>query len=154
MGHLADRGRRVSAPTRGTGALTVIVGLYTVLALAAAGRAGVQLADDPGHAPFAYGLTAVAAVVYIAGAVLLRRGTPRARSAARAVCIAEFVGVLVVGTLSLIERDWFPESSVWSIYGAGYGFIPLFLPPAALWWLGRVGTDRPAPAGNERQGGQ
>lgn len=154
MGHLAERGRRVTPATRGTGALTVIVGLYTVLALAAAGRAGVQLADDPGHAPFAYGLTAVAAVVYIAGAVLLRRGTPRARSAARAVCIAEFVGVLVVGTLSLIERDWFPESSVWSIYGAGYGFIPLFLPPAALWWLGRVGTDRPAPAGNERQGGQ
>lgn len=146
MDHLADWGRRVSAPRRGTGALTVIVALYTVLALAAAGRASVQLADDPGHAPFAYGLTAVAAVVYITGAVLIRRSSPRARAAARLVCLSELVGVLIVGTLSLIERDWFPESSVWSVYGAGYGFIPLFLPPAALWWLGRVGTDRPAPA--------
>lgn len=155
MGHLADRGSVVSrvansGAVRGTGALTVIVGLYTVLALAAAGRAGVQLADDPGHAPFAYGLTAVAAVVYIAGAFLLRRPEPRARAAARAVCLAEFAGVLVVGTLSLIERDWFPDSSVWSLYGAGYGFVPLFLPPAALWWLGRVGAPRPAV--EDRQG--
>ncbi|HUR74039.1 MAG TPA: hypothetical protein VMZ00_07170 [Sporichthya sp.] len=141
-----------SARGRGTGALTVIVGLYTVLALAAAGRASVQLADDPGRAPFAYGLTAVAAVVYITGAVLLRRSSPRARAAARVVCAGEFVGVLIVGTLSLIKRDWFPDSSVWSIYGAGYGFIPLFLPPAALWWLGRVGTDRPAPAVAEKAG--
>ncbi|GAA0603337.1 hypothetical protein GCM10009547_01150 [Sporichthya brevicatena] len=133
--------------TRGTGALTIIVGLYTVLALAAGGRASVQLADDPGHAPFAYGLTAVAAVVYVAGAVLLRRSSERARVAAKWVCIGEFAGVLVVGTLSLIERDWFPESSVWSIYGAGYGFVPLFLPPAALWWLGRVSHERPSAAG-------
>lgn len=121
---------------RGTGALTLIVGLYTVLALAAAGRATVQLADDPGHAPLAYGLTAVAAAVYLAGALLLRRTSPRARAAARAICAGELAGVLVVGTLSLVERSWFPESSVWSVYGAGYAFVPLVLPPAALWWLG------------------
>lgn len=133
-------------PARGTGPLTLIVGLYTLLAVAAAGRAAVQLADDPGHAPFAYGLTAVAAVVYIAGAALIRRSSPRARAAARAVCTAELAGVLVVGTLSLVKKDWFPDSSVWSNYGAGYGLVPLFLPPAALWWLGRTGSDRPAPA--------
>ena len=137
----------MSAPTRGAGPLTIIVALYTLLALAAAGRASVQLADDPGRAPFAYGLTAVAAVVYLTGAVLLRRPSPRARAAARLVCLAELAGVLVVGTLSLIEREWFPESSVWSGYGAGYGFIPLFLPPAALWWLGR----RPAANGRPAQ---
>lgn len=130
---------------KGAGPLTLIVGLYTLLAVAAAGRATVQLAEDPGHAPFAYGLTAVAAVVYIAGAVLIRRSSPRARAAAKAVCTGEFVGVLIVGTLSLVERDWFPDSSVWSVYGAGYGFIPLFLPPAALWWL-RIG-DRTAVGG-------
>lgn len=146
MGDVAERSGRVSAPARGAGALTVIVALYTLLALAAAGRASVQLVDDPGRAPFAYGLTAVAAVVYLAGAFLLRRSSPRARAAARAVCLGEFAGVLVVGTLSLIERDWFPESSVWSLYGAGYGFIPLVLPPAALWWLGRTGVPAPAPA--------
>jgi hypothetical protein len=124
------------APGRGTGTLTLIVALYTVLALAAAGRATVQLVDDPGRAPFAYGLTAVAAAVYLAGAVLLRHGSPRARAAARIVCLGELAGVLAVGTLSLVERDWFPESSVWSLYGAGYAFVPLLLPPAALWWLG------------------
>ena len=62
--------------------LTIIVALYTLLALAAAGRASVQLADDPGRAPFAYGLTAAAAVIYLTGAVLLRRPSPRARAAA------------------------------------------------------------------------
>jgi hypothetical protein len=145
--HLADRGRDVSGSAKGTGPLTLIVGLYTLLAVAAAGRATVQLADDPGHAPFAYGLTAVAAVVYIAGAVLIRRSSPRARAAARVVCSGELAGVLIVGTLSLVERDWFPDSSVWSIYGAGYGFVPLFLPPAALWWLGRTSSERPAVGG-------
>lgn len=135
------------SPGRGAGALTIIVALYTLLALAAAGRASVQLADDPGEAPVAYGLTALAAVVYLAGAVLIRRPSVRARAAARAVCLAEFAAVLVVGTLSLVERDWFPESSVWSLYGAGYGFVPLFLPPAALWWLVRVGRDAGTPIG-------
>ena len=137
----------MSAGRTGAGPLTLIVGLYTLLAVAAAGRATVELVDDPGRAPFAYGLTAVAAVVYIAGAVLIRRSSPRARAAAKAVCTAELAGVLVVGTLSVIERDWFPDSSVWSLYGAGYGFIPLLLPPAALWWLGRTNPDRTAVGG-------
>ena len=92
--------------------------------------------DDPGRAPLAYGLTAVAAVVYLAGAMLLRRESARARAAARVICLGELAGVLVVGTLSLVQRDWFPEASVWSQYGAGYAFVPLLLPPAALWWLG------------------
>jgi hypothetical protein len=125
-----------AAPGRGTGALTLIVGLYTVLALAAGGRATVQLVDEPGQAPLAYGLTAAAAVVYVAGAALLRRSSARARAAARVICLGELAGVLAVGTLSLIRRDWFPEASVWSLYGAGYAFVPLLLPPAALWWLG------------------
>ena len=131
---------------RGTGPMTIIVALYTLLALAAAGRASVQLAGDAGRAPFAYGLTAAAAAVYIAGAILLRRPSQRARALARMVCLAEFAGVLLVGTLSLVERDWFPDSSVWSDYGAGYGFVPLFLPPAALWWLGRLSTAGRSPA--------
>jgi hypothetical protein len=147
VGDVAERRDVVSqagpgtAPGRGSGALTVIVALYSLLALAAAGRASVQLSDFPGTAPFAYGLTALAAVVYLVGAILIRRPSARARAAARVVCLGEFAAVLVVGTLSLVKRDWFPESSVWSLYGAGYGLIPLFLPPAALWWLGRAGTN-------------
>ncbi|HVE26402.1 MAG TPA: hypothetical protein VNC22_13405, partial [Sporichthya sp.] len=30
----------------------------------------------------------------------------------------------ILGTLSLVEKDWFPDSSVWSNYGAGYGLVP------------------------------
>lgn len=137
MGDMAavSEGAGRIAPGRGTGALTLIVGLYTVLALAAVGRATAQLVDDPGRAPLAYGLTAAAAVVYLAGAMLLRRNSARARAAARVICLGELLGVLIVGTLSLVQRDWFPESSVWSLYGAGYAFVPLLLPPAALWWL-------------------
>lgn len=129
------------APLGNAGPLALIGAAYTILALAAAGRAGVQLAEDPGRAPFAYGLTAVAAVIYLAGAILLRRSTAAARAAARVVCQVELAGVLIVGTLSLFQRDWFPEASVWSLYGAGYAFVPLVLPPAALWFL-RTGSTR------------
>lgn len=129
------------APLRNAGPLALIGAGYTILALAAAGRASVQLVDDPGRAPFAYGLTAVAALIYLAGAVLLRRPTAGARAAARVVCQVELAGVLIVGTLSLFQRAWFPEASVWSLYGAGYAFVPLVLPPAALWYL-RPGRTR------------
>ncbi len=123
-----------AAPRAGPGAgpLTLIVGLYTVLALAAGGRAVVQLVENPGKAPFAYGSTAVAAVVYLAGAVLLRRPSERARHAARLVCAGELAAVLIIGTLSLVEREWFPDESVWSLYGSGYAFVPLVLPAVAL----------------------
>ena len=36
--------------------------------------------------------------------------------------------MLAVGTLSLVARDWFPDASVWSDYGIGYGFVPAVLP--------------------------
>ncbi|MGQ0625485.1 MAG: hypothetical protein ACT4PP_12655 [Sporichthyaceae bacterium] len=124
---------------RSAGPLALLGAAYTVLALAAAGRASVQLAEDPGRAPFAYGLTAVAALVYLAGAVLLRRPAARSRAAARVVCAVELLGVLMVGTLSLIAEDLFADQSVWSSYGAGYAFVPLVLPPAALWFL-RTGS--------------
>ena len=39
----------------------------------------------------------------------------------------ELAGVLTVGTLSLVKRDWFPDASVWSDYGIGYGFVPAVL---------------------------
>jgi hypothetical protein len=50
----------------------------------------------------------------------------------------ELAGVVVVGTLSLVERDWFPDASVWSDYGRGYGWVPTVLPIAGLLWLHRA----------------
>jgi hypothetical protein len=43
--------------------------------------------------------------------------------------------VLVVGTLSLADKAAFPDATVWSGYGSGYGYVPLVLPFIGLWWL-------------------
>ena len=43
-------------------------------------------------------------------------------------------GVLVVGLTSLLLPQDYPDSTVWSDFGAGYGFIPLVLPLVGLWW--------------------
>ncbi|GAA0365659.1 membrane protein [Microbispora corallina] len=110
----------------------VLVAVYGVFALAATSRAGVQIATKFGEAPLAYLLSAVAAVVYIVLTVALARG---ARRVAVAACLVELAGVLVVGTLSLVDAKAFPQATVWSGYGSGYGFVPLVLPVVGLFWL-------------------
>jgi hypothetical protein len=59
-----------------------------------------------------------------------------------AACSFELAGVLVVGSLSLLDPELFPRATVWSTYGLGYGFFPLFLPIAGLAWLLRGQTRR------------
>ncbi|MFE6646431.1 hypothetical protein ACFVJS_07725, partial [Nocardioides sp. NPDC057772] len=49
----------------------------------------------------------------------------------------ELAGVLVVGVLSLVVPSWFPDDSVWSKFGIGYGFVPALLPILGLLWLWR-----------------
>ncbi len=109
--------------------------MYSLLALAAGARAAVQLAIDPSRAPVAYALSAVAAAVYLAGAIALRRDGRRARRIAAGICAFELSGVLVVGALSLAAPADFPDASVWSGFGSGYGHVPLVLPIGGLWWL-------------------
>jgi hypothetical protein len=55
----------------------------------------------------------------------------------------ELAGVLLVGTATLVDACAFRDETVWSGYGSGYGFVPLVLPPLALWWLLR--PERTAP---------
>jgi len=74
--------------------------------------------------------------VYIVATVALLRS---ARTLALFCCSFELVGVLVVGTYSLLDRAAFPDATVWSLYGVGYGFVPLVLPVLGLLWLRRVG---------------
>jgi hypothetical protein len=108
----------------------LIVG-YALFVVAAGARSAVQLATHASRAPLAYTLSAVAALVYLIGFALLIR-----RSAfARPWCRLEFGGVLVVGGLSLVRPDWFPDATVWSRFGEGYAFVPLVLPLLALAWL-------------------
>ncbi len=124
------RDRRSSTAT-GPGRLLIAV--YAVFAVAATGRSAVQLSLHAEDAPVPYALSAVAALIYVVATVALVRGGPRWRPVAWIACGIELVGVLVVGTVSLLVS--FPDATVWSAYGAGYGFVPLVLPVLGLWWL-------------------
>jgi hypothetical protein len=113
----------------------VLVAIYGVFALAASARAGVQIATKFADAPLAYTLSALAAIVYVVATVALARG---ARRVALAACGFELLGVLTVGTLSVVDAAAFPDATVWSDYGQGYGYVPLVLPVVGLWWLLRT----------------
>jgi NhaP-type Na+/H+ and K+/H+ antiporter len=113
----------------------VLVALYALFALAAGARAAVQIATQFDEAPLAYLLSALAAVVYIVATIGLARGGRGGRRTAVIACSVELLGVLVVGTLSLADAAAFPDDTVWSGYGQGYGFIPLVLPVLGLLWL-------------------
>lgn len=115
-----------------TGPGRVLVALYAVFALAAGARATVQLATRLHEAPVAYLLSALAAVIYLVATVGLVRGGRGGRRTALVAMSVELVGVLVVGTLSLADAAAFPDETVWSAYGRGYGYVPLVLPVLGL----------------------
>jgi hypothetical protein len=113
----------------------LLVAIYSLFALAASARAGVQIATKFSHAPVAYVLSAFAGVVYILATVTLAKGSPAARRIAVVSCSIELAGVLAVGTWSVADPATFPDATVWSGYGSGYGFVPLVLPVFGLLWL-------------------
>ncbi|MBM7528108.1 hypothetical protein [Brevibacterium luteolum] len=116
-----------------------LTAVYGIFALAATARAGVQLIRDYHEAPLAYSLSALAAVVYIIATVCLVIGSRTSHRIAVAATTFELIGVIVVGFLSLTHPELFQKPSVWSLFGIGYGFIPLVLPIVGLLWLRRVG---------------
>ena len=120
-----------------TGPGRLLIAIYAIFALSASARAGFQIATKFGDAPVAYTLSAFAAVVYILATVTLAVGSPAARRIAVVSCSVELVGVLAVGTWSLADPATFPDATVWSSYGSGYGFVPLVLPVFGLLWLRR-----------------
>ncbi|MDT0164301.1 hypothetical protein Q9R32_01875 [Actinotalea sp. AC32] len=124
----------------------MLVALYGVLAVAASFRSAVQVLRDFEDAPLAYSLSAVAAVVYVVATVALARGGSWRRLAWAAVGV-ELVGVVVVGSLSLASPGLFPDETVWSGFGSGYGYVPLVLPVLGLLWLRRT---RPRTAAEAR----
>ena len=128
--------------SRSTGVGRVLIAVYAVLALAATGRSFVQIATDFSDAPIAYALSALAAVVYILATIaLIRKGDLWYRIAWITISF-ELLGVLVVGLLSLFDPILFPAKTVWSVFGAGYGFVPLVLPIIGMIWLS---LKRPRP---------
>lgn len=132
-----DGGQR-TAPANGRGFGRVLVAVYAVFAIAATARSFVQIATRFDEAPVAYLLSALAALIYIVATVALARGDRTSRRVALVAITIELVGVLAVGTVSVIVPDLFPSTSVWSTFGSGYLFIPLVLPIVGLWWLRRT----------------
>ena len=134
------------APQTGTshGPGRLLVAVYAVLAIGATVRSLYEVATKFSAAPVSYALSLTAAVIYVVITICLVRGTPRARSIAQAGMWIELVGVLVVGTLSIVRKDLFlnPEtgkavSSVWYWFGRDYLFIPLVLPVLGLRFIRR-----------------
>ena len=133
------------AATRG-GPGRLLIAVYAVFALAACARSAVQIATRFDRAPLAYLLSAVAAAVYVVATVGLARGSRTSRRVAVVSCAVELVGVLAVGAASLVAPEAFPDATVWSVFGRGYGFVPLALPVLGLAWIRRSG--RTAADGN------
>jgi hypothetical protein len=121
------------ARSRGLGRVLIVV--YGLLALAATGRSVYQVLEDFDKAPLAYSLSALAAVIYIVATIALVVPGDGWYRVAVATIAFELLGVLVVGTLSLIDPVLFPAKTVWSFFGRGYAFVPLVLPVLGLLWL-------------------
>lgn len=116
------------------GPFVLVIAAYGVLALAATGRSVLQIVEYLERAPLAYTLSAVAAVIYLVATVALAKGADRLSVATIGT---EAVGVVAVGALSYVRPHLFPDETVWSHFGSGYGYLPLVLPFVGLWWLHR-----------------
>ena len=116
----------------------VLVAVYAVMALAATGRSVLQITEYFSRAPVAYLLSALAAVIYIVATVALARGSRTSWRVALAAILIELVGVLVIGLVSYGVPAAFPDKTVWSHFGSGYGYVPLVLPVLGLLWLRRT----------------
>jgi len=130
-------------PARRSGPGRILITVYGVFAVAATSRAAVQIATKFHEAPVAYLLSAFAAVVYIVATVTLARSGRTSHRIAVVSCSVELAGVIVIGTYSLLDQAAFPDATVWSGYGEGYGFVPLVLPVLGLLWLRRTAAAIP-----------
>jgi hypothetical protein len=126
---------------RSLGVGRVLIIVYAILAIGATSRAAYQLATIYSSARVPITLSAVSGLVYIVATLaLLLPGRAWYRVAWSTISF-ELLGVLVVGTLSLIDPSIFAGSAkvsfgtVWSYYGIGYLFIPLVLPVLGMLWL-------------------
>jgi hypothetical protein len=141
----ADRSADAASGRTGRGFGRLLVAVYGILAFAALGRSTFQVATKLDHAPTAYLLSLFAAVVYVIATVALALGGRRRwRTVAWCAVVVEALGVVVVGLLSFQRPELFPEPTVWSHFGQGYGYIPLVLPFVGLWWLWHTRPRQPA----------
>jgi hypothetical protein len=135
-----------NSSSRAVGVGRVLIAVYAILALAATGRSVFQIIDRFSEAPLAFSLSGLSALVYILATVaLIMRGDAWYRVAWATIGF-EFVGVIVVGSLSVFAPSvlglhsvdpFGRQSTVWSAYGLGYLLIPLALPVLGMIFLYR-----------------
>ena len=114
----------------------ILIAVYAVFALSASARSVYQLLFEFEQAPIAYSLSLLAAFVYIIATVFL--SVSSLRKYAKFAVWFELLGVVIVGTLSIVLPELFNHPSVWSGYGIGYGFVPLVLPILGIFWLRKI----------------
>lgn len=108
---------------------------YPLLALSAGARAVYQLFFKPGVTDyFPPTLSAVAAAIYLVATVAFVIRKPWAWWVSVGALSFEMVGVLLVGTLSLLMPEVIGRT-VWHDFGIDYGFLPLVQPLLGLVWL-------------------
>ncbi|GIW24086.1 MAG: membrane protein [Meiothermus sp.] len=108
---------------------------YPLLAISAGVRAVYQLFFKPGVTDyFPPALSAVAAAIYLVATVAFVLRKPWAWWVSVGALSFELVGVLVVGTLSLVMPEVIGRT-VWHDFGIDYGFLPLIQPILGLVWL-------------------
>jgi cellobiose-specific phosphotransferase system component IIC len=122
-------------PTQSLGVGRLLIAIYAIFALSATARASYQLIREFDQAPLAYSLSAISALVYVLATISLTKQQAKWQRIAKITIWFELIGVIVVGTLSLLLPDLFAHPSVWSGFGVGYAFIPLLLPVLGLIWL-------------------
>lgn len=117
-------------------AQVALLAAYSLLAFAAVGRSTYELIFKFDEAPVAYALSTFAALVYLVAVWAIWRGDRVGIIVGRIACTFELAGVLIVGTITTFgDSDAFDVGTVWSYYGRDYGWLPLFVPALALWWL-------------------
>ena len=130
---------------RAAGIGRVLIAVYAVFAVSSTARASYQLIREFDQAPLAYILSALAAVVYILATISLAKKGAIWNLIAWLAVSFELVGVVTVGILSLIQPELFGHPSVWSKFGAGYGYVPLVLPILGLLWLRKTSINSETP---------
>jgi hypothetical protein len=128
------------APHRKLGVGRVLIVVYAILAIGATSRAVFQMATVYSTAPVAITLSALSGVIYILATIALFRPGRTWYRVAWVTISFELLGVVVIGTLSILVPSIFVQGSgvdgtVWSYYGFGYLFIPLVLPVLGMLWL-------------------
>lgn len=127
-------------------AQVALLAAYSLLAFAAVGRSTYELIFKFDEAPIAYSLSTFAALVYLVAVWAIWRGDRVAVIIGRIACTFELAGVLIVGTITTFgDSEVFDVGTVWSYYGRDYGWLPLFVPALALWWLFKQDTSAGRP---------